>query len=210
MKKIISFSVFLLLMSCSSTRFVDSWKNKEITSFNPKKLLVVGMTDNLTARRIFEEEMRLAFIQRGINAFESNGIINEDFTETEKTMEEIEGMTQKLLVEGFDAVVITAVKGVDDRINYRSDYYDVTYRWYRFGRYWYAYQDVYHTPGYYSNYKVYHVETAVYNLTAEENRSLVWVGSFDIFDPQNITSTVDDYVARITEQMEHEGLIDRL
>ncbi len=208
MKKILLSLTCFWVMSCSSTRFVDSWKNREITSFDPKKLLVVGMTDNLTARRIFEEELRLAFVQRGINAHESTGIIDREFTDTERSMEEIDEMTQRLVDQGFDAVVITAVKGVDDKVNYRSGYYDVSYRWYRFGRYWYAYQDVYHTPGYYSNYKVYHVETAVYHLTTDENRSLVWVGSFDIVDPNDITSAVDDYVARIIEQMEREHVMD--
>ncbi|WP_036383870.1 hypothetical protein [Muricauda sp. MAR_2010_75] len=207
MKKIVVVLAAWLLASCSSTRFVDSWKNKEITSFNPEKLLVVGMTSNLTARKIFEDELRLAFIQNGINAYVSNGVIDQEFTDTQRNMEEIEGMTHKLVDEGFDAVVISAVKGVDNEMDYRSSYYDVGYRRYHFGRYWYTYQGIYYTPEYYSNYKVYHVETAIYNLVGGEDRSLVWVGSFDIVDPQQITTTVDDYVARIVEQLKRENII---
>lgn len=207
MGKLVALLAFSVLMSCSSTRFVDSWRNKEIQSFDPKKLLVIGMTNNLTGRRIFEEELRLAFNQRGINAYESMGIIKEGFTDEERSMEEIDEMAQRLLDEGFDSVVITAVKGIDDKVNYRSDYYDMRFRWYRFGRYWFTYQDVFYSPGYYSNYKVYHVETAVYNLKADEERSLVWVGSFDIVDPNNIAATVDDYVAKIMKQMALEGLV---
>ncbi|MEZ4811145.1 MAG: hypothetical protein R2819_12360 [Allomuricauda sp.] len=187
MKKILLIGL-LLMASCSSTKFVDSWRNKEVTSFDPNKLLVVGMTDNLTARKIFEEELRLALVKRGINAFESTGIIDQEFTRSQKSLEEIEGMAHKLAEEGFDAVIVTAVKGVEDKADYRSNSFNMDYRWYRFGRYWYAYQDIYYTPEYYSNYKVYHVETAVYNLEGAEDRSLVWVGSFDIVDPQNITS----------------------
>ena len=63
MKKLVSLiGILLLFFSCSSTRFVDSWKNEEITSFSPQKLLVIGMTDNLTARKIFEENI----LKRGI------------------------------------------------------------------------------------------------------------------------------------------------
>lgn len=207
MRKIVAWCLVLLLASCSSTRFVDSWKNNEVTVFSPKKLLVIGITDNLTARKIFEEELRLAFIRKGINAFESTEIIDESFLDTKRSEEEIQEMTDEIIEQGFDAVAITAIKGVDDKVDYRSDYYDIRYGWYRFGRYWYLYQDVYHTPGYYSQYKVYHVETAVYDLLGEENQALVWVGSFDIMDPTSITITVDDYVERIIKQMERDGLL---
>ena len=208
MKKILLIGL-TLMASCSSTRFVDSWRNGEIASFDPNKLLVVGMTDNLTARKIFEEELKLALIKRGVNAFESNGVIDQEFTRSQRSLEEIDGMSHKLVEEGFDAVVVTAIKGVDDKTDYRSNSFNMDYRWYRFGRYWYAYQDIYYRPGYYTNYKIYHVETAIYNLEGVEDKSLVWVGSFDIVDPQNITSTVDDYVARIIEEMERENLIGR-
>lgn len=201
--------VLFLLASCSSTQFVDSWKNREITSFQPQKLLVVGITDNLTARKIFEEQLQNALVQRGVNAYVGNIVIDESFTDSKKSEKDIETMTQELLDDGFDSIVVTAVKGVDDKTQYRSDYYTLGYRWYRFGGYWYAYQDVYYTPGYYNDYKVYHVETAIYNLKKGDDRSLVWVGSFDIVNPQNITNTVDDYVARIIKQMERENLINK-
>lgn len=201
---------FFLLVSCSSTQFVDSWKNREIASFNPQKLLVVGITDNLTARKIFEEKLQKSLIQRGINAHVSTRVIDESFVDSKRSEQEIEAMTQELMNDGFDSVIVTAVKGVDDKTQYSSDYYTLGYRWYRFGGYWYTYQDVYYTPGYYTNYKVYHVETAIYNLKKGDARSLVWVGSFDIVNPQDITSTVDDYVARIIKQMDRENLINKL
>ena len=64
MKKLVLFIGFLIFASCSSTRFVDSWKNPEINSFTPEKVLVVGITDNLTARKIFEEELKNKFVKR--------------------------------------------------------------------------------------------------------------------------------------------------
>ncbi len=187
---------------------MDSWKNPEINRFEPNKLLVVGMTDNLTARRIFEEQLRIALSRRGINASESSEIIDASFTNSKKTEDEIAAMKDELIEDGFDAVIITAVIGVDERRSYRSGYYTFGYsRWYRFGRYYYRFQDVYYTPGYYQDYRVFHVETSIYNFKEDEDRSLVWVGTFDIIDPSGITSTVNDYVNRIIHQLEEEGLI---
>jgi len=200
----------LTFTACSSTRFVDSWKNREITSFQPEKLLVIGMTENLTARKIFEEELKEQFLKHGIDTHESSVAIYQSFTASKRSEVEIEAMKENLLQEGFDAVVITAIVGVDNKREYSSGYYTFGYNWYRFGRYYYRFQNVYYTPDYHSDYKVYHIETSIYNIKEDEDKSLVWVGTFDIIDPVNISSTVDDYVARIIAQLEREQLISNL
>ena len=58
MKKLVIIVLLIVLTGCSSAQFVDSWKNPETISFNPKKALLVGITDNLTARKIFEQDFK--------------------------------------------------------------------------------------------------------------------------------------------------------
>lgn len=207
MKKLVIIIVLIVLTGCSSTQFVDSWKNPETTSFNPKKALVVGITDNLTARKIFEEDFKDALILRNINAVESTTVLSEGFTSSKKSEEEINEMIQKISNDGFDAVVITVVKGVEKQKSYYENYPRVGFGWSRFGRYYYWYQDIYYTPGYYKIYDVYHIETSIYNLNGAENKSLIWVGSFKIVDPQSISVTVKDYVNRIINQLEVENVL---
>ncbi|GGK44544.1 MULTISPECIES: hypothetical protein [Flavobacteriaceae] len=207
MKKLVIIIVLIVLTGCSSTQFVDSWKNPETTSFNPKKALVVGITDNLTARKIFEEDFKDALILRNINAVESTTVLSEGFTSSKKSEEEINEMIQKISNDGFDAVVITVVKGVEKQKSYYENYPRVGFGWSRFGRYYYWYQDIYYTPRYYETYNVYHIETSIYNLNGAENKSLIWVGSFKVVDPQTISVTVKDYVDRIINQLETEQLI---
>ncbi|HEY9221543.1 MAG TPA: hypothetical protein VIO43_08215 [Lutibacter sp.] len=211
MKRIALFIGILLFSACSSTRFVDSWKNPGITSFEPKKMLVMGMTDNLTARKIFEEKLKNAFVLRNIYAVESTDVIDGTFTNAKKSEQEIDEMTKKIAAQGFDTVVITSLKGVDERVNYHTEYYPaIGYRWSRFGRYYYWYQDIYYTPQYYDSYKVYNVETVIYNINEDDTKSLVWVGALNLVDPQTITSTVNEYVDKIIKQLEHEKLIKAL
>ncbi|TLP81773.1 DUF4136 domain-containing protein [Maribacter sp. ACAM166] len=211
MQKIAFILGFILLSSCSSTQFVDSWKNREITTFQPQKLLVIGMTNNLTARKIFEEKLSDAFVARGIDAQQGASVLDRSFTSEERSEQEIDAMKDKLLAKGFDAVAITAVVGVDDKTDFSSGYYDFgNYYWYRFGPYYYRFQNVYFTPDYYSDYKVYHVETSIYNLKADEEKSLVWVGTFNIVDPSTISSAVNDYVNRTVKQLEQEGVVKRV
>ena len=209
MKKIVFILCLLMVSACSSTRFVDSWKNSEVTAFKPSKLLVVGITDNLTARKIYEERLRNEFIKRNIQTHESTEIFDGTFTDSRKSEVEIDAMKEQLIADGYDAIVITAILGVDDRHKFRSGgYYTFSpHLWYRFGPYYYRFQDIYFTPDYYEEYKVYQVETSIYNLKIEENNSLVWVGTFNIVDPSSITAAVNDYVERIITQLEREGLI---
>ena len=212
MKRVALLFIGILLVSaCSSTRLVDSWKNPELVSFEPKKMLVVGITDNLTARKIFEEKLKNAFILRNIYAVESMAILNDGFTGSKKSEEEIDKMVKKIADQGFDTVVITSVKGVDERVDYSTYYYPtIGYRWSRFGRYYYWYQDIYYRPQYYDSYKVYNVETVIYNINADDTKSLVWVGALNLVDPQSITSTVNEYVNKIIKQLEREKLIKEL
>ena len=214
MKKIlfiIFIIAFLTLSGCSSTQFVDSWRNSEISVFQPQKILVLGMTDNLTARKIFEEQLTMAFTKRNINAVQSSIELDDKFTNRHKTKSEIDEIKDKLIADGYDAVAITAVIGVDDKREYKSGiYYPMGLGWYRFGYYYYRYQGTYYDPGYYDDYKVYHVETSIYNFNQDEEKSLVWVGSFNIVDPKSITDSVNDYVEQIVKQLEKDGVIQRL
>ena len=57
MKRILCLLAMVLLLNCSSTKLVDSWVDEESVHFTPKKVLVVGITDDLTARKIFEEQL---------------------------------------------------------------------------------------------------------------------------------------------------------
>ena len=107
----------------------------------------------------------------------------------------------------FDAILISAVKGVDDKEVYTGDNYRTNYSWRRFGHYYYRYQDVYWKEGYYNQYKVYHIETSLYNLKEDNDKSLVWVGSYNIVDPQQISSTVNDYISAIMKSLEKEQII---
>ena len=208
MKKIVLIIGLLVLTACSSIKFIDSWRNEDITFFKPQKLLVVGMTDNLTARKVFEEELKNAFSNRNIYAEESTIVFNKTFTKSKKSEEEIDEMIQSIADEGFDAVIISAVKGVSEQRNYPPNYYSMGYRWSHFGHYYFRFQDVYYNPGYYWSYKVYNVETSIYNLNEDNGKALVWVGSLNLVNPQTISTTVKGYVTKIIKHLERENLIE--
>lgn len=197
----------LFMTSCSSTKMIDTWVSKEYADYQPKKVLVVGLTDNLTARKIFEEQLKTEFNSRGIGAVESYDVFEPKFTSLKQTEEDIQEEVQRIYKDGFDAILISAVKGVDEKSVYSGDTYGRDYYWRRFGRYYYLYQDIYLVEGYYRNYNVYHIEASLYNLKEDNDKSLVWVASYELVDPKTINNSVTNYVTAIIKSLVQEKII---
>jgi hypothetical protein len=207
MKKGAFIFVFLMFLSCSSTRINESWRNPEYVDYQPSKVLILGITPNLTARKIYEEKLKLEFVHKGIIANEGNNILKRSFTNLKQTEDEIEEQIDMLLNKGYDAILISAVKGYENRITYRGDLLSNDMRLNRFGPYYYLNQNVYFDNEIYQEYKVYHIEISLYDLTSETEKSLVWVASYDIIDPKKINATIKDCVNAIVSSLEEEGIL---
>jgi len=210
MKASIYILVLVLLSSCASTRIKDSWVSEDYKNYQPKKVLILGLIDNLSGRMLFEEQLKTEFNNRGIEAVESYDIFKPTFTSLKQTEEDIQKEVDRISKQGFDAILISTVKGVDEKVSYSGDTYMRDYYWIRFGRYYYLMQDVYHIEGYYNKYKVYHIEASLYNLKEDNDKSLVWVASYDIVDPKRINTTVTNYVTAIIKSLEEVNLIAHL
>ena len=62
MKKLTILLLTALISSCTSTQLTDSWKNPEIESYAPSKVLVVGITSNIEAATLVEQYPEMAII----------------------------------------------------------------------------------------------------------------------------------------------------
>ncbi|WP_347925582.1 hypothetical protein [Pontimicrobium sp. SW4] len=208
MKSFYYIVIVLLLTSCTTIKMTDTWVNKEYTNYQPKKVLIVGLTGNLIARKMFEEQLKTEFTNRGIDAVESYDVFKPTFTSLKQTEGDIENEIKRISNEGFDAILISAVKGIDEKVSYSGDTYRRDYYWRRFGLYYYLVQDVYLVEGYYNKYDIYHIETSLYNLKENNDKSLVWVASYDIVDPKRINTTVTNYVTAIIKSLEEKRIIN--
>jgi len=189
---------------------VDSWRSQEYTNYIPEKVLIIGVTENLTARKKFESQLAIELKNRGVEAVESYDVFEPTFTSLKQTEKDIEKEVGKIYNKCFDAILISAVKGVDEKTTYTGDWYVNDYYWHRFGRYYYLYQDVYFDRGYYNKYNIYNIECSLYNLKDKSDKSLVWVASYNVVDPSSINTTVNDYVKAIIKSLENEGVIKKI
>lgn len=206
MKSLVSAILFLLLFSCS-IELVDSWKNPEISTYYPTKILVIGMTSNENARQQFENQLKEEFELRGSEAITSMVFFDLSMM-TEKIDEvQMDDLEAKLLDEGFDTILFTKVIGVDDKIRYKKDYdgFDATYK--KFKEEYLMYQDIYYNPEYYENFKLYHTETSMYCICPTKERELIWKGFIDISDPRNVEEIINEYVNLVVSVLEEQQLM---
>lgn len=208
MKPFYYFLSLIFLLNCSSVKTLDSWTDSKYLSYQPKKILIIGVTNNLMARKLFEEKLASELNQRNKNAIESYNVFETTFTSEMQTEATIQNEIERLKDNGFDAVLISAVKGVTEKTVYSADLYRKDYYWRRhFGSYYYVYQSVYFDPGYYEKYNIYTVESTLYDLKGDKDKSLVWVASYHIIDPKTIGKSVNDYVKAIVASLEKETII---
>lgn len=127
--------------------------------------------------------LRANYLEEALVLLKVPFFFDENFMTSKQTEEQIDKEVNRLLGEGYDSVLISAVKGVDNETSYSGNKFLSGYYWHHFGRYYYLYQDVYFEPGYYNNYKVYHIEASLYNIKTSNAKSLVWVSSYNIAAP---------------------------
>ena len=214
-----SLSIILFLSSCSSVKVLDTWKADNVNSINDKNILVIARTQSKQARIAFENEMVKQLTATGKKATASFTKFPK-LTPNEQVSEEQQEMIKTILHnEGFNAVLLTVVKDVQESTKTVSDggyYAGGSYGGAAFGGYYPSYYGgfggYYHHPYSYSSYgvytpststtytsKTYVLETVAYNLDEPEDKQLVAVVTSSIEDPNEAYKTAEAYVKAITK-----------
>ncbi|WP_189361479.1 hypothetical protein [Algibacter mikhailovii] len=209
----ISTSIVLILLSmvlgCSSSKLITNWQNPDYKHFNPKKILVVGVTPNYEARKAYEFQLITALNARNIKALQSAVVFEESFQDSWQTKKEIKDQVDKLLSNGYDTALVSLVKGIDDNESYAADSPKTDYHLRKFIGYYLAYQDAYFTQDDYNKYKVYNIETSVYDLKKDSENTLAWRATFDLVDPENNSKAISTYIAKLLKALEKNNIIPK-
>ncbi|TBN04349.1 hypothetical protein EYD45_06945 [Hyunsoonleella flava] len=199
----------LLLVGCSSTKLISSWKNPEHDKHNLKKVLVIGVTPNFEARKAYELQIALELNARKINALQSAVVFESSFRDSQQTEKDIEAEVNKLISSGYDTVLVSLVKGVEDNRSHTSESSKVDYRLRNFIGYYFKNQQAKFNQEYYTSYKVFHIETSIYNLKSSSNKSLIWRSLIDLIDPKNDAKAIDIYSKKIIKILERDEIIPK-
>ncbi len=204
--KLIALSL-VLLMGCSSTRLVSTWKNPDVVLFDAYQVLVVGMVQDDNARMEYETKFVDALKEKGVDAVRSMDLFDVEFTSSERSEKELEEVEQQLLDKGFDAILFTKVVGTENRRTFREHINDVDSMFMRFTNDYLEHQEIYYNPEYYDTFNIYHSETSLYCICVGKEIELIWRGEIDVTEPENVNKTIDSYIKLVTKSMGEQNVI---
>ncbi|MBJ6369891.1 hypothetical protein [Snuella sedimenti] len=128
MKFLLRVVLCLLAISCSSAKLTEHWRNPDYKTISPKRILVIGVTPNLEVRKAFEFQLATALNACKVNAIQSAVVFESVFHDAKQTEAEIKAKVDTLLSVGYDAVLVSAVKGVNETESYSSKSAKTDYR----------------------------------------------------------------------------------
>lgn len=183
-----------LFYGCTSSELVENWKNPDIKTFEAQKVLVIGITPEESTRKVFEKKLVAELKKNGVNAVKSMDYFENSFTSSPKTEKEMLALESELLENGFDAILLSKVLGVEDKITVVKAYRNLDKTFKSFKEDYYENQEIYYDEDYYEEYQVFHAESSLYCICPDKARELIWKGSIDVTEPENIKKAVGDYV----------------
>lgn len=195
----------LVLSGCMGTKFSATWKDPEYKGQAYKKLLVVAMSDNVSARGTVEDETTHFLQVKKINAVSGSDILP---AERKAIPKDKEVLKEKLLKGGYEAVLTVGLIDVKEETHYvqGSGYYNpMSYGYYGsfYGYYPHMYGAVYQ-PGYYSSSTVVYLET---NLWDVKTGKLMWSGQSKSSDVSSIDKMANSYARAVVDELTGKGLL---
>ena len=199
MKKTLSvFMAIIVFVSCGpSTKIVKSWHepNASVNIKNIKKVLVIGLIKDASARRIVEDKL--------VSMMKVHAVKSYDYLTDELTGENNK-LNEKLKSDSFDGVLIMRLVDVEKETTYvpgstgYPGYYGSYYGYYRYAA------PNYYSPGYYQTDKNYMVETTVYSVTPDK---LIWSATTKTVNPDNFDRAIEEIATAVAEKMRQDGFV---
>lgn len=191
----------------ASTEVTGSWKSPEATTQTYNNVVVAAMTDNVQARQIIEEQMQNQLAQRGVNATKSIELFPPSAMNRQGGDPDM--MLQRIQGEGYDGIVTAAVVDQETETRYVPGNYGYTpmtrFGWYGSFRGYYGHMSpMVYQPGYYTEDKVYFLESNLYDAQSE---NLVWSAQSRAYDPGTLTSFADEFAEVTVKQMARDNIL---
>jgi hypothetical protein len=193
-------------LACApSVQMTGQWVDKEL--FQPGKyssMFIAVMSQNLSVKQVFENDIATEASSRGIKAVKSGDIFKPNFTaENAGSKEAVIGKIQEL---GLETIFTVALKDKETTTRYVPGsvmYSPAPY----YGGYWGYYSNTYatvYTPGYYTQDKTYYVESNLYEVASGK---LLWSVQSEVINPGKVEAVAEEYTSMLLDALNKEGLL---
>ena len=209
--------ITLMLSSCySSVDILNTWKSDDMGVLKEKNFLVIARTHDRGIRLTYENEVMDRLTKRGIKGSPSYKVLPMVDPDKKISEDEVKALKKSIQDQGFNAVVLTVVKDVEEYtktdVDYNTQYYSgISYypTYYRGFYGYYRYPGAYTSINYSYDYptevtvktaKDYIVETVIYNLDKADKEQLVAIVTARIKEPKEIQEITEKYLDKVGQQ----------
>ncbi|WP_266203095.1 DUF4136 domain-containing protein [Pontibacter kalidii] len=205
---LLAFLAGIILWGCApATRMTGSWKNPDTATQKYSKVMVVAISDNVQARQTVETDMQAQLQKRGIDATRSLDMFTP--TMTEQGAPDVDRMLSEAQEQGFGAILTVALLDQETETRYVPGAYGYApmtrFGWYGgfrgYYNYWYP---TLYSPGYYTEDKVYFLETNLYDVKTEQ---LQWSGQTESYSPSSLRKASETLAELTVNSLAQEGLL---
>ncbi len=191
----------LLIISCAPTKFARVWKNDSYSGGFLKSVLVVGVSDNIHNRKMFEDVFAEQFKKNGTHAVPSYSVI---LLFKDLNKDTVLNEAEKL---GINTILVTQLLGVKEEIvHYEPLGYDPYKGRGAFSRnfagsskYAYANKSVSYTK-----MESVRLQTTLYQRETEE---LIWTATTETFRPESVKEVIDSLCSKVMKNLRANKLI---
>ncbi len=206
--------VSLFFSSCSTMKLSDSYKSDGFETIRNQKILIVSRTPLDDVRKDYELAIAKQLQSKGMNAVASHVAFPSLERIDNKTAERIAEVVSMFRAEGFDIVLLTSLKDVQEQeilrraggYNSLPQYYSNKYITLR------GYYDDVHAPPklppreqdpvtYVEKSTTFVLEAVTYNLALEEEKRLLSVTTAEVTDPDSGKGVRTAFAKLIAEEL---------
>jgi len=187
-----------VVTACTSAKPIAEWRDQAYTSGPFDNILIVGISDQVTSRRAFENNFVDRLGEEQIKSTAAFAVMPDNARPTEKNIRAV------IKDIRFDAVLITHLVGVDEKTVYQpatyrpAPYYNSIYGYYNHvGGYVYE-------PGYYRRQTYVKLETNLYDAGSE---ALVWSMQSETINPSSVQKLIDAQIKIVVKRLKVQGLL---
>ena len=187
----------LLLAGCASTTLRDSWSDPAFRGPPFRKVLVLGVTGDVAARRIFEDVMAARITATG-----AEGIPAYRFLPDGGRIPEAE-LDRAVRASGADALLMSRVRNIDRRTDVFTTMAPAPGSgpwgpgWYGMYSGWFPVTEV-------RQYDIAVVETTLFDTAPKQ---LVWTGMTETYEPRSMQQDAPGFSDVIVKALAGRGLL---
>jgi hypothetical protein len=190
----------VILTSCGGTNLSYVWKDPRYGGGYLTSVMVVGVSEDVARRRLFEEVFARELEEREIRAVASNKVLGPD---TRLTRDTVKAEAARL---GMDAVLATRLISAGREDIYQPPSISTMPSGYSrsLDLYFYGVDAQSAYPGARAKHYVVRLETNVFDTDTEK---LVWTASSQTVEPESIREIIESLCKKVTSRLREDKLL---